>query len=101
MNTTTNGTVNRPRLDNILSLSTSHVEPTTLEGIQNRTFELHVAPHSYGGMVYVPGHDAAIQELDIPEDLKCVLIFALRRGCLWLNLDADTPVLEGTDLPTY
>lgn len=81
-----------PSIEPMMVLSTAHVSPATLEGLQSEAGEgapHRVIPHAYGAILYV-GEDAPCAA-----DLAAPLAYARRHGCIWLNFDRDAAELEG------
>ena len=85
-----------PSIEPMMVISTAHVSPATLEGLQSDAGEgapHRVIPHAYGALLYVG------EEAPCAADLTAPLDFARRSGCVWLNLDCDGP--EVPELPGH
>ena len=79
-------------ISKMLCLSTAHVSRKTSELLDLQTDDV---PPAYDKSVY--GWFISVQETDpptCPSDLHQLLIFARIRGCQWLMLDRDGPVLS-------
>jgi hypothetical protein len=85
-----------PSIEPMMVLSTVHVSPATLEGLQSEAGEgapHRVIPHAYGVILYVG------EEAPCAADLAPALALARRLGCVWLNLDCDGS--EVAELPVH
>jgi hypothetical protein len=77
-----------PSIEPMMVVSTAHVSPATLDGLQSEAGEgapHRVIPHAYGAILYVG------EEAPCASDLAPALDLARRLGCVWLNLDCDGP----------
>lgn len=86
-------------IDSLLTLSTSHIKPSTREWLNNRLDEDDLVVYEkeeYGWFILV---NDLLNYSQLPEDLRDVLNFCQQQKCTWLCLDRDGG--ECCNLPVY
>jgi hypothetical protein len=87
----------------MICLSTSHVCGDTALKFQNAnkigSMPVFYDKREYGWFVHVSTDSEPDELAQYPEDVQGVLAYARTRGCGWVMLDSDGPVVEG--LPTW
>lgn len=97
-----------PEIDNIMTISTSHVDKKTADLLDDYvdTFSEGEVPEvpltvvekaGYGWIICVTGTEDMANKL--PKPLSDCLKYADTHGCAWLAIDTDGPTVD--DLPTY
>ncbi len=91
--------------EKIITLSTSHVRPETLNRVIEDDFMCLVCfvkcndgKRVYGAFIRIPNVTEDGEMDDVPEDLRAVLDYAAGKGAVWVNLDVDADCVE---LPKY
>ena len=85
----------------MICLSTAHIseesaalmdsDGASLDG----TMPVHYRKGLYGYLVYVNDDPHSNEEQDYSYDVRAVLDYARARGCGWVMLDQDGPVVDG------
>lgn len=96
-----------PPIEQILVLSTAHIEQRVARMLPDRPIPTSRAPQWWpswtraeGWMFYVPPRGSADDRYaHAPMCLKACVNLARKAGCCWLMLDADGSVVD--DLPTW
>lgn len=85
-----------------LDLSTGHVSQTTMQFIEavqeENCLPMTIANYEYGAFITVPSDFDDLPK-GLPKDLKEVLEYANKQGCILVRLDKDADTT--TDLPIY
>jgi hypothetical protein len=81
----------------MLTLSTSHVTLKTAGDLEHKTDDLPPCwdKAGYGWFIVVPDDKGVPTPHTCPDDLKSVFTYARARGCTWVMLDSDGPVVDG------
>lgn len=86
----------------MITLSPAHVSRETAAKIEarwrNEKLPVIYDKETSGWFFATNGHDQN-DEVGYPDDLRAILTYARARGCTWIMLDTDGPVVAG--LPTW
>lgn len=86
----------------MLELSTAHITEETGNLLDDDAIEEVIAysKDGWGWFVYVsPIDDYA--NMEIPHDIRDILVYAQEQGYSWVMLDGAADVIECEDLPIY
>lgn len=90
-------------INKILTLSTGHLTNKTCNTWLPQMIESTAIPAyekgEFGWLVFAWSDSSSLDEPDYPNDLRVCLAFAQEHDCLWVNFDADGPIVDG--LPVY
>lgn len=83
----------------MICLSTAHVCGDTAKHLEDEwpsvRMPVHYQKGEYGWFVHV-STDYTEEELSMfPDDIQAILAYARARGCGWIMLDIDGPVVDG------
>jgi hypothetical protein len=89
------------QVDLIPAISTCHVSETTAKRLDLGDKENNwtiVAAYEHGWFLYVQPEDLH-DDLDMPDDLRQVMLWGIRHKVQWIRMDADAGAVH--DLPQY
>lgn len=88
-------------IQKMLTLSTAHVKKTTPDYLESLNCPVCAFPKGdYGWFIFIGSYDEDYyEEVNIPEDLKAIIVFAKAQECDWLCIDCDG--LTTDQLPQY
>jgi len=80
------------------SASTAHIEESDFDVLYSNRFCSY--PSDYGIKFYL--HDEIlkdVEDINCSEGLSLLIIFAISKGCHYIDLDSDGPIYDG--FPSY
>ncbi len=91
-------------IHSMICLSTAHVMPETRDQLEcvmpSDRLPVHFAKGEHGWFLHVPEPDAPGDDMPgYPQDIHEIIAYARARGCGWVMLDSDGPVVD--DLKTW